>query len=179
MKTRPKKRRRRTAKPAKGLSKLQLSVRLGVSRETVHRYLARDDAPKPINRGGKRSLYDVEAFRAFYEANSPRGLDGGELRGLKKQKLETDLAAAQFELGVRQRDYIAVKEIEPAVAAFNAQLLTDLETKFVHELPPKYKRMTELEAQEANKEAIMWVLTRLKSGQAEILPAQPAEAVAP
>ena len=172
MKRNHNKRRKAKKRAPKGLSKLQLSVRLGVSRETVHRYLARDDAPKPINRGGKRSLYDVEAFRAFYEQNSARGLDGGDLRKLKKEKLETELASAQFELGVRQRDYIAVKEIEPAVAAFNAQLLTDLETKFVHELPPKYKRLTELQAQEANREGIAWVLSRLKSGQTEILPAK-------
>ena len=73
-----------------------------------------------------------------------------------------------MDLAIKRREFIPVKEIEPAVAQFNTQLTADLETKFVHELPEKYQHMTELQRAEANRDAIVWVLTRLKAGQAAI-----------
>ena len=161
-------------KNAQRLVKRQLAKRLGVTRTTLDTYLAMDGAPKEETDRHEYRVKAVEMFIAEHASMSV-GNERRTLNSIKARKLESDAQMAEMDLAIKRRDYIPVKEIEPAVAQFNAQLLADLETKFVHELPAKYKRMTELEAQEANKEGIVWVLTRLKTGQGEILPAKSGE----
>ena len=161
-------------KNAQRLVKRQLAKRLGVTRTTLDTYLAMDGAPKEETDRHEYRVKAVEMFIADHASMSV-GNERRTLNSIKARKLESDAQMAEMDLAIKRRDYIPVKEIEPAVAAFNAQLTAKLEIEFVHVLPPKCKRMSEVEIQEWCREAILRVLMQLKAGEAEILPAKKEE----
>jgi hypothetical protein len=148
------------SKTAPALNKTQLARKLGVSRPTIHAYLARPGAPLPDPHG----RYALEAVAKFISAEAPRAGEGPGARQLRERKLRVQCERLEFEFELQRGLYVLVAEIDPGVAEIMRELTANLETEFVHTLPPKCRHLSEVEIQEWCREAILRVLTKLKSG---------------
>jgi hypothetical protein len=98
--------------PATVASYVELGVVLGVTRQTLHAWKKRKDAPKPASNG----LHEVAAWREFMRRHD---LKGGEQpagdadmeSALKARKLLAEVEERELRLGIRRGDYVAVADV--------------------------------------------------------------------
>ncbi len=144
------------------LTKSQIALKGHLDSVTVAKYLDLDGAPKP----NEKRQFHFKTVMEWIQANSNRvaGANSVEMRKLKEAVLRIDAEERAFDFGVKRGQYVAMTEIEPAIAAFCSQLTADLRQKFEFELPDKYEGKGAVDRKVMNAEGIDWVLKRLKAG---------------
>ena len=156
------------ATPTTASSYLELSAILGVTRQSVHAWKKRRDAPKPAANG----LHDVPAWREFMRRNDLKGAEPSQLSGgadiessLKARRLLADVEERELRLGIRRGEYVAVEDVRLSWTEFVAQATSMLRKKFEQELPPVLSGLDATGIQEEARRAIDEVLTILHQGQ--------------
>ena len=155
------------AAPTTATNYVELSVILGVTRQSINTWKKRKDAPKPAANG----LHDVAAWREFMRRNE---LKGGELAtpdaadietSLKARKLLAEVEERELRLGIKRGDFVAVEEVRQAWTELVAQATSMLRKKFEQELPPILSGLDATGIQEEARAAIDEVLTILHQGE--------------
>lgn len=148
------------ASPASASSYVELASLLGVSRQSIHTWKKRKDAPRPASNG----LHDVAAWREFMARH---GLKGGESApqeppdiesSLKARKLLAEVEERELRLGIRRGDYVAVEDVRLMWTELVAQATAMLRKKFEQELPPILSGLDATGIQEEARRAIDEVL---------------------
>ena len=154
------------AEPSTASSYIELAAILGVTRQSVHAWKKRRDAPKPAANG----LHDVPAWREFMRRNDLKGAEpasqsGGDIESsLKARRLLADVEDRELRLGIRRGEYVAVEEVRLTWTEFVAQATSMLRKKFEQELPPVLSGLDATGIQEEARRAIDEVLTILHQG---------------
>lgn len=147
------------------LNRSHISARLVLDRRTVHRYLSMEGAPQP----DAKKRYDFAAARKWiFEQSARKSANAEEMKALADSMKRMEHEDMALDLAEKRGRLVDRKKIEPAIAAFCAQLTEDLRNKFEFELPPKYEGLDRAARAKVNADAIDWILERLKSGAAQI-----------
>lgn len=152
--------------PATASSYVELAAILGVSRQSIHTWKKRKDAPKPAANG----LHDVVAWRGYMEANDLKGTaPAGEApdleSSLKARKLLAEVEERELRLAIRRGDFVAVEEVRQTWTELVAQATSMLRKKFEQELPPILSGLDATGIQEEARRAIDEVLSILHTGE--------------
>jgi hypothetical protein len=123
--------------PATVASYVELGAVLGVTRQTLHAWKKRKDAPKPASNG----LHEVAAWREFMRRHD---LKGGEQpagdadmeSALKARKLLAEVEERELRLGIRRGDFVSVASVRQSWTELVAQAASMIRRKFEQELPP-------------------------------------------
>ena len=154
------------AAPTTAASYVELAAVLGVTRQTLHSWKKRKDAPKPASNG----LHDVPAWHEFMRRND---LKGGEPAtaaaadaesSLKARKLLAEVEERELRLGIRRGDYVALADVRQSWTELVAQAAAMLRKKFEQELPPILSGLDATGIQEESRRAIDEVLGILHQG---------------
>lgn len=153
------------AEPATAASYVELGSILGASRQSVHAWGKRKDAPKPAANG----LHDVAAWREFMRRNdlkpSARGREPADLESsLKARRLLADVEERELRLGVKRGEYVAVEDVRLMWTGSVARATAMLRKKFEQELPPILSGLDATGIQEEARRAIDEVLSMLHQG---------------
>jgi hypothetical protein len=155
------------AAPTTATNYVELSVILGVTRQSVNTWKKRKDAPKPAPNG----LHDVAAWREFMRRNDLKGgqastPDAADIEtSLKARKLLAEVEERELRLGIKRGDFVAVEEVRQAWTELVAQATSMLRKKFEQELPPILSGLDATGIQEEARAAIDEVLTILHQGE--------------
>ena len=155
------------AAPTTATNYVELSVILGVTRQSINTWKKRKDAPKPAANG----LHDVAAWREFMRRNDLKGgepltPDAADIEtSLKARKLLAEVEERELRLGIKRGDFVAVEEVRQAWTEFVAQATSMLRKKFEQELPPILSGVDATGIQEEARRAIDEVLTILHQGE--------------
>ena len=155
------------AAPTTATNYVELSVILGVTRQSINTWKKRKDAPKPAANG----LHDVAAWREFMRRNDLKGgepltPDAADIEtSLKARKLLAEVEERELRLGIKRGDFVAVEEVRQAWTEFVAQATSMLRKKFEQELPPILSGLDATGIQEEARRAIDEVLTILHQGE--------------
>jgi len=152
--------------PATASSYVELAAILGVSRQSIHAWKKRKDAPKPAANG----LHDVVAWREYMKAHDLKGsAPAGEPpdieSALKARKLLAEVEERELRLAIRRGDYVAVEEVRQTWTELVAQATAMLRKKFEQELPPILSGLDATGIQEEARRAIDEVLSILHSDE--------------
>jgi muramidase (phage lysozyme) len=151
------------AAPTTAPSYIELAAILGATRQSVHAWKKRKDAPKAAANG----LHDVAAWREFMRRNDlkggePASQDAADIEtSLKARKLLAEVEERELRLGIRRGDFVAVEEVRQTWTEFVAQATAMLRKKFEQELPPILSGLDATSIQEESRRAIDEVLTIL------------------
>lgn len=148
--------------PATAASYVELAAVLGITRQSVHSWKKRKDAPKPAANG----LHDVPAWQEFMRRNDLKGGEPAPQAGdietsLKARKLLAEVEERELRLGIRRGEYVAVEEVRQMWTEFVAQATAMLRKKFEQELPPILSGLDATGIQEEARRAIDEVLAVL------------------
>ena len=149
--------------PPTAASYIELAAILGVTRQSVHAWKKRKDAPKPAANG----LHDVLAWREFMRRNDLKGADAATQEpadiesSLKARRLLADVEERELRLGIRRGEFVAVEEVRQTWTEFVAQATAMLRKKFEQELPPILSGLDATGIQEEARRAIDEVLAVL------------------
>ena len=152
--------------PPAASSYVELASILGVTRQSVHAWKKRKDAPKPAPNG----LHDVAAWREFMRRNDlkgaePEGKEPADIESsLKARRLLADVEERELRLGIRRGEFVAVEEVRQTWTEFVAQATAMLRKKFEQELPPILSGLDATGIQEEARRAIDEVLAVLHEG---------------
>ena len=155
------------AAPTAATNYVELSVILGVTRQSINTWKKRKDAPKPAANG----LHDVAAWREFMRRNDLKGgqastPDAADIEtSLKARKLLAEVEERELRLGIKRGDFVAVEEVRQAWTELVAQATSMLRKKFEQELPPILSGLDATGIQEEARAAIDEVLTILHQGE--------------
>jgi len=155
------------AAPTTATNYVELSVILGVTRQSINTWKKRKDAPKPAANG----LHDVAAWREFMRRNDLKGgepltPDAADIEtSLKARKLLAEVEERELRLGIKRGDFVAVEEVRQAWTELVAQATSMLRKKFEQELPPILSGLDPTGIQEEARHAIDEVLTILHQGE--------------
>jgi hypothetical protein len=155
------------AAPTTATNYVELSVILGVTRQSINTWKKRKDAPKPAANG----LHDVAAWREFMRRNDLKGgepltPDAADIEtSLKARKLLAEVEERELRLGIKRGDFVAVEEVRQAWTELVAQATSMLRKKFEQELPPILSGLDATAIQEEARHAIDEVLTILHQGE--------------
>ena len=155
------------AAPTTATNYVELSVILGVTRQSINTWKKRKDAPKPAANG----LHDVAAWREFMRRNDLKGgepltPDAADIEtSLKARKLLAEVEERELRLGIKRGDFVAVEEVRQAWTELVAQATSMLRKKFEQELPPILSGLDATGIQEEARHAIDEVLTILHQGE--------------
>ena len=155
------------AAPTTATNYVELSVILGVTRQSINTWKKRKDAPKPAANG----LHDVAAWREFMRRNELKGgeqitPDAADIEtSLKARKLLAEVEERELRLGIKRGDFVAVEEVRQAWTELVAQATSMLRKKFEQELPPILSGLDATGIQEEARHAIDEVLTILHQGE--------------
>ncbi len=147
--------------PPTAASYVELAAILGVSRQSIHTWKKRKDAPKPAANG----LHDVVAWREYMQAHELKGNGASEVpdieSALKARRLLADVEERELRLAIRRGDYVTVEEVRQTWTEFVAQATSMLRRKFEQELPPILSGLDATGIQEEARRAIDEVLSIL------------------
>ncbi len=123
--------------PATAASYVELAAVLGVTRQSVHAWSKRRDAPKPAANG----LHDVAAWREFMRRNDLKGGAPGREpadleSSLKARRLLADVEERELRLGVKRGEYVAVEDVRQTWMVNVGRARALLEARLLNELPP-------------------------------------------
>lgn len=155
------------AAPATASSYVELAAILGVTRQSVHSWKKRKDAPKPAANG----LHDVAAWHEFMRRNDLKGgvpatADAADIESsLKARRLLADVEERELRLGIKRGEFVAVEEVRQSWTELVAQATSMLRKKFEQELPPILSGLDATGIQEEARAAIDEVLTILHQGE--------------
>jgi hypothetical protein len=155
------------AAPTTATNYVELSVILGVTRQSINTWKKRKDAPKPAANG----LHDVAAWREFMRRNDLKGgepltPDAADIEtSLKARKLLAEVEERELRLGIKRGDFVAVEEVRQTWTELVAQATSMLRKKFEQELPPILSGLDPTGIQEEARHAIDEVLTILHQGE--------------
>ena len=155
------------AAPTTATNYVELSVILGVTRQSINTWKKRKDAPKPAANG----LHDVAAWREFMRRNDLKGgepltPDAADIEtSLKARKLLAEVEERELRLGIKRGDFVAVEEVRQTWTELVAQATSMLRKKFEQELPPILSGLDATGIQEEARHAIDEVLTILHQGE--------------
>ena len=155
------------AAPTTATNYVELSVILGVTRQSINTWKKRKDAPKPASNG----LHDVAAWREFMRRNDLKGgepltPDAADIEtSLKARKLLAEVEERELRLGIKRGDFVAVEEVRQTWTELVAQATSMLRKKFEQELPPILSGLDATGIQEEARHAIDEVLTILHQGE--------------
>jgi len=153
--------------PPTAASYVELAAILGVTRQSVHAWKKRKDAPKPAPNG----LHDVMAWREFMRRNDlkgaePEGKGAADIESsLKARRLLADVEERELRLGIRRGEFVAVEEVRQTWTEFVAQATAMLRKKFEQELPPILSGLDATGIQEEARRAIDEVLAILHEAE--------------
>jgi hypothetical protein len=153
--------------PATASSYVELAAILGVTRQSVHSWKKRKDAPRPAPNG----IHDVPAWREFMDRNdlkggAPAAADAPDIESsLKARRLLADVEERELRLGIKRGEFIAVEEVRQSWTELVAQATSMLRKKFEQELPPILSGLDATGIQEESRRAIDEVLTILHQGE--------------
>ena len=152
--------------PPTAASYVELAAILGVTRQSVHGWKKRKDAPKPAANG----LHDVAAWREFMRRNDLKGTDPAQEpadieSSLKARRLLADVEERELRLGIRRGEFVAVEEVRQTWTEFVAQATAMLRKKFEQELPPILSGLDATGIQEEARRAIDEVLAVLHEAE--------------
>lgn len=151
------------AAPSTASSYVELAAILGITRQSVHTWKKRKDAPKPAANG----MHEVAAWKEFMRRNDLKGgepatQDAADIESsLKARKLLAEVEERELRLGIKRGDFVAVEEVRQAWTEFVAQATAMLRKKFEQELPPILSGLDATGIQEESRHAIDEVLTML------------------
>ena len=155
------------AAPPAASSYVELASILGVTRQSVHAWKKRRDAPKPAANG----LHDVAAWREFMRRNELKGAEPAAQEpadiesSLKARRLLADVEERELRLGIRRGEFVAVEEVRQTWTEFVAQATAMLRKKFEQELPPILSGLDATGIQEEARRAIDEVLAVLHEAE--------------
>jgi len=149
--------------PPTAASYVELAAILGVSRQSIHTWKKRKDAPKPAANG----LHDVVAWREYMQAHELKGNSASDVpdieSALKARRLLADVEERELRLAIRRGDYVTVEEVRQTWTELVAQATSMLRRKFEQELPPILSGLDATGIQEESRRAIDEVLSILHS----------------
>lgn len=146
--------------PLPTVSKAAIARKVGLSRQTVSKYLNSEGAPEPELDGN----YEPMIASYFVGVSHARTMESPAVARMRERKMEIELAQLEREEALARRELIPKKSIRPSIAAVMMRLTTSLRSVFERELPTKYQGRKPIECAELNANAIDRVLRTFKEG---------------
>lgn len=152
---------RRASQPTYAKTQAELATMLGVTRETIGRWLKIPGNP------GRRAdgRMEVRAWTAWAEKNRDRYL-GPSTRALKDELMRQQLLTLQHRLKVSQRMHISIEEVERLYAEL--ERLITLEVRKLHRLAAELENQPVSVVDRMLRAFEVGLLTQLHEGAAEI-----------
>jgi len=142
------------------VSKSEIAKVVGLSRQTVSKYLNSDGAPEAELDG----TYNPILGAYFVGVCHARSMESPAVVRMRERKMEIELAQMERAEALARRELIPKKAIQPSIASVMTRLTTSMRSVFERELPPKYQGRQVVECAEINANGVDRVLRGFKEG---------------